>query len=203
MLTNRVKDEYKKFGSILVGNLLITFCYACITVPNRILNGGITSFSMVMGNILGIETVYLVNIITLLLLVLCYYQLGKDYFFGSIFSCISYLILFNIFSKTGFTVNFPKIVSVLIAAAGVGAGYYFCIAAKATTVGFDVIALILSKKKKKLNMAYAMAVINLIVMLSGGFTFGIWALVYGSLFVGVQSFVLNQLQKISKKTGNE
>lgn len=191
--------NWRKYTDILVGNLLITFCYACITVPNHIINGGVTSFSMVTARLMDIPTVYLVNVVTLLLLGLCYIGLGKEYFFGTIFSCVCYLALFNVFSKVGFTVHLPKIASVLLSAAGVGAGYFLCLHAKATTVGFDVLALIFHKKWGKLNVAYTMGAINLAVMLYGGVTFGILAVVYGAVFVGVQSVVLNELQKLDSK----
>ncbi|SHO53205.1 YitT family protein [Anaerocolumna xylanovorans] len=191
--------NWRKYRDILIGNLLITFCYACITVPNHIINGGVTSFSMVSAKLLDVPTVYLVNVVTLLLLGLCYIGLGKEYFFGTIFSCICYLALFNVFSKLGFTVHLPKLLSVLLSAAGVGAGYYMCLQAKATTVGFDVLALILNKKWSKLNIAYTMGVINLAVMLYGGFIFGVTAVIYGAVFVGVQSFTLNELQKYARK----
>lgn len=187
--------SWNKYRDILIGNLLITFCYACITVPNRIINGGVTSFSMVSAKLLDIPTVYLVNGITLLLLGFCYIGLGKEYFFGTIFSCACYLALFNVFSRLGFAVQLPKPVSVLLSAAGVGAGYYMCLQAKATTVGFDVLALILHKKWGRLNVAYTMGIINLAVMLYGGFIFGVMAVIYGTAFVGIQSLVLNELQK--------
>ena len=35
---------------IILGNFLITGAYAFITVPNEIVNGGVTSFSMILGN---------------------------------------------------------------------------------------------------------------------------------------------------------
>jgi len=192
--------NFRKYADILAGNLLITFCYACITVPNHIINGGVTSFSMVTAKLIDVPTVYLVNGITLLLLGLCYIGLGKEYFLGTIFSCISYLVLFNVFSKTGVTVQLPKIVLVLISALGVGTGYFLCLHAKATTVGFDVLALIFHKKKEKLNVAYTIGAINLAVMLYGGFTFGVRAIAYGVIFVGIQSIVLNKLQTLESKT---
>ena len=38
----------KRYLSIILGNLLITGAYAFITVPNKIVNGGVTSFSMIL-----------------------------------------------------------------------------------------------------------------------------------------------------------
>ena len=45
-------NKAKDILFILIGNLLITSAYAFITVPHEIVNGGITSFSMVISNII-------------------------------------------------------------------------------------------------------------------------------------------------------
>lgn len=56
---------------IVVGNLLITFSYAFITVPNEIVNGGVTSFSMILSSVTDLGISFYTNCITILLLVLC------------------------------------------------------------------------------------------------------------------------------------
>lgn len=81
---------------IILGNFLITGAYAFITVPNEIVNGGVTSFSMILGNLLSIDLTYLVDFFTILLLILCYIFLGKKFFTGTVFSCFCYLILFSV-----------------------------------------------------------------------------------------------------------
>ena len=83
----------KRYLSIILGNLLITGAYAFITVPNRIVNGGVTSFSMILEEVTSINLTYLVDFITILLLLLCYIFLGKTFFTGTVFSCICYLDL--------------------------------------------------------------------------------------------------------------
>ena len=65
---------------IILGNFLITGAYSFITVPNEIVNGGFTSFSMILGNLLSIDLTYLVDFFTILLLILCYIFLGKKIF---------------------------------------------------------------------------------------------------------------------------
>ena len=71
----------KRYLSIILGNLLITSAYAFITVPNRIVNGGVTSFSMILEEVTSINLTYLVDFITILLLLLCYIFLGKTFFY--------------------------------------------------------------------------------------------------------------------------
>lgn len=48
----------KRILTIFLGNLLITGAYAFITVPNAIINGGVTSFSMVLGQVCRMDVPY-------------------------------------------------------------------------------------------------------------------------------------------------
>ena len=61
----------KRILTIILGNLLITGAYAFITVPGKIINGGVTSFSMVLGQVCRIDLSLFVNLLTLFLLLLC------------------------------------------------------------------------------------------------------------------------------------
>lgn len=73
---------------IVLGNIFITLAYAFITVPNEIINGGVTSFSLIL------EAVYSIDIrviVTIILLLICLIFLGKEYFYKSIISSICYI----------------------------------------------------------------------------------------------------------------
>ena len=147
---------------IVVGNLLITFSYAFITVPNGIVNGGVTSFSMILSSVTDLGIFFYTNCITILLLVLCLFFLGKSYLAKSIVSSACYMLFFSFFNGIGFGfASIPMIISVLIAGLLVGIGYFLCLSAESSTVGFDVIALILHNKNNKIKVSKAMRYINL------------------------------------------
>ena len=186
----------KRILGIVSGNILITSAYAFITVPNEIINGGITSFSMVLGKLSGVDLSVFVNAITVLLLLLCLIFLGKKFFLGSIFSCVCYLFFFTVFHHLGWGLPFPRLVGLLLAGVLVGTGYSLCIRCESTAVGFDVVALILNRKNPKINVALAMCIINVLVLLSGFLVYGFWAVAEGILFTALQSGTLNILQKI-------
>ena len=124
----------KRYLSIILGNLLITGAYAFITVPNKIVNGGVTSFSMILEEVTSINLTYLVDFITILLLLLCYIFLGKTFFTGTVFSCICYLVFFSILHSTGLALIVPPALGMVVAGTNVGFRYYFCISAKSTAV---------------------------------------------------------------------
>lgn len=179
---------------IVVGNLLITFSYAFITVPNGIVNGGVTSFSMILSSVTDLGISFYTNCITILLLVLCLFFLGKSYLAKSIVSSACYMLFFSFFNGIGFGfASIPMIISVLIAGLLVGIGYFLCLSAESSTVGFDVIALILHNKNNKIKVSKAMRYINLFVILLGLFSYGLLAVIYGVIFTYIQTTVVQLL----------
>lgn len=179
---------------IVVGNLLITFSYAFITVPNGIVNGGVTSFSMILSSVTDLGISFYTNCITILLLVLCLFFLGKSYLAKSIVSSACYMLFFSFFNGIGFGfASIPMIISVLIAGLLVGIGYFLCLAVESSTVGFDVIALILHNKNNKIKVSKAMRYVNLFVILLGLFSYGLLAVIYGVIFTYMQTTVVHLL----------
>lgn len=184
---------------ILFGNILITATYAFLTVPNHIVNGGVTSFSMIFSEMVNINISIVVNTITILLLILCGLFLGRSFFNGSIFSCVCYLGFFTFFSSLDISFVTNPIILVLIAGTTIGIGYYFCISAESTAIGFDVIALILNKYNPKINISIAMGTINICVLMLGFFNYGIISVILGIILTVVQSFTLNNFLKLTNK----
>lgn len=187
-----------KYLKIIFGNILITGSYAFITVPNHIINGGVTSFSLVLSNWINVNIAILTNLFTILLLGICYVFLGKKYFSSSIFSCLCYMTFFDLFHSMNIKLNMPIILCVIISGVLVGIGYFLCLSAKSTTVGFDVVALILNNKNERINVAFSMGIINSIVLSSGIFTYGLLSIIYGFIFTFLQSSTLNFCLKKSK-----
>ena len=67
-----------RYIKIMMGNVLIAGAYACITVPKEIVNGGVTSFSMILSKMTRIPTAWLADAFSLLLLAVCFLGLGKS-----------------------------------------------------------------------------------------------------------------------------
>lgn len=200
--TTEGEAPYLRFLRIFIGNILITGAYAFITVPKIILNGGVTSFSLVLEGWTGISISFWVDFLTVLLIVISLIFLGKTYFVGALFSSVCYMVLFNLFHWTGFEVVVPlvfgtPILATPIAAILVAGGYYFCIAAKATAVSFDTVAMILNKKNPRFNIATTMMVINIAVLLTGAATYSLSAVVCGIVF----TFLQGQCLKLFLKFG--
>jgi len=185
----------KNYLKIILGNLLITSAYAFITVPNKMINGGVTSFSMIVSRITGLQVSLLADVFTILLLLCCWVFLGKEYFFSAVFSAICYIGMFTLFHSFSWMLNLSLIFNVLFASIMVGSGYFFCISAKSTAVGFDTVAIVLKKYYPRTNLALTMWLINITVLLLGLMTYGLFSVITGLIFTCIQAFTLNFLLK--------
>lgn len=199
--------------------MIINFTYVMITVPHGIINGGVTSFSMILSRLPLTEALPVnawVTVVTVLLALLCFLFLGRDVFTASLFSCAGGIFFFNLFSfvigdkvidavykisAVGYNpvISAGMAVELFAAAVVVGAGYYFCLSNNATAVGMDTIALIIHRKNERVPVAYAMYGINIIVLLLGLYTYGVRCTVMGIIFAGVQAMTLNVMLKIREK----
>lgn len=195
------EERWLRFLRIFIGNILLTGAYAFITVPKIILNGGVTSFSLVMQAWTPWSVALWVDVLTILLIIISYIFLGKSYFVGALFSSVCYMALFNLFHWMDYELPVPTllgtpILATPIAAILVAAGYYFCISAKATAVSFDTIAMILNKRNARFDIATTMMVINIAVLLFGAATYSIVAVVCGLVFTVLQAQFLKLFLKL-------
>ena len=164
-----------RFFKIFIGSLFISFAYACITVPKIILNGGVTSFSLIF--------------------------LGKSYFIGVLFSSVCHVLTFNVIYYFHYEVPINFYLAIPTAAFLISGGYYFCISAKSSAVSFDTIALILHQKNTFFDVAVTMSVINAAVLLMGLLVFSPKAVMAGLVFTFLQGLFLKVfLKKFSERS---
>lgn len=197
-----MKENVKSLFIIALGNLLFTGAYAFLTVPNNIINGGVTSTSLLLSHYLNIDIGYISTVITIFLLVFGFIGLGKAFFYRSLFSSVCYMVFFNFFHFTGISFFPHPVIIVLIAGILVGLGHYLCLSEDSSTVGYDVFALFIHKKNKKWDTAIILRVIGIIVLLAGVATFGISSVIYGIIFTIIQTqviYLLNKKHKVHAK----
>ncbi len=185
----------KDILKIILGNILISFAYAFLTVPQKIINGGVTSSALILHCVFGTNLGITTNILTVILLLVCLIFLGKEYFAKSILSSICYMLFFNLFYSLPLVINVNIVVVVIISSILVALGYYLCISSNSSTVGFDVIALILNKKNPKINIGVALRYINIVVLLFGFLAFGYTSIIKGFAFTILYSSILKILLK--------
>lgn len=184
---------------IIVGNILMGFAYAKWMKPDAIINGGVTSLSMIINKATTLPILYLTNGITVILLGVSWYFLGRQNFFRSILSSICYNAFFSWFYLWNINLQINLPVDFVLATIFIAIGYYCCITADASTVGMDVVALIAHKKNPKVNVAKTIRWINFIVLAFGFLVYGLKSVVIGVLFSFANSYVLNKFLTMDRK----
>lgn len=195
--------------------LIVTLAYLLVTVPYGIINGGVTSCSLILHRlpVTGVLPVSIwVAILEILLVILSYIFLGREVFEGSLFTCFFYVGTFNLLSfimpqrvydviySFGMIGNNPIIpagtaAELVIGAAALGFGYYLTVSRKATTAGMDTLALIIHSRHERVPVAWAMYALNVIVLLLGWWTYGIRNVLMGIAFAGIQASAMNLFMK--------
>lgn len=167
---------------IIFGNLLLAIAYAKWMVPHHIINGGVTSLALVLQKITSLPLPWLTNSLTIFLLLLCGIFLGKGSLMKSIVSSLSYMFFFTMFYSLPFSLSIALPIDFLLACFVIALGYYCCLSEGSSTVGVDVIALVLHKKNPKRNLAKMIRHLNVSVLILGFFTYGILSVAIGLVF---------------------
>lgn len=175
---------------LLLGTVLQTAAYAFVMVPLRVVNGGVTSFSLVLHGVTGLDVVVLANILLMFLVVLAWLGLGRECMVKSLLGCVFYAWSFSLFLAMEWSLDWPLPLGVVLAAVSVGTGYYLCMDARGSSMGFDVVALILNRKNPRVRIAVAMRTINVAVILAGFAVFGLESVAAGIIFTMIQTWVL-------------
>lgn len=194
-LTSFSKDVLK----VLIGGTLLGFAYSKLMVPNEIINGGATSLSLILESLTGISVAFYTQVLTALFLFLSLIFFGGKNVVLSVVSSVAYSVSFAMFYNMNFSIQTNLVVDVILAAFIISAGYYFCLSVGASTVGVEVIAMIINKKNPEYDLIKLMRLMNYIVLGFGFLIYGIKSVIIGVLFSYGYSAILNYLLKLKKK----
>ncbi|WP_161526648.1 YitT family protein [Enterococcus sp. JM9B] len=182
--------DKKAFGKIFIGTLLMGFAYAQWMKPNEIINGGVTSLAMITNTLSGFPLLVLTNGFTLVLLIISWFFLGSDNFFRSCLSSVFYNVFFSVFYLMPWSLKSNLLVEFLLANLFIAVGYYLCITANSSTVGLDIVALVIHKKWQKLGVAKILRYLNWSVLTLGLISYNWQTIAIGIVFSYVNSWIL-------------
>lgn len=189
------KQVGRSLVKILIGNLVMALAYAKWMVPNNIINGGVTSLALVLRKVTSLSVTSLTNGLTLFLLVLCLFFLGKENFLKSVFSSVTYLFFFNLFYALPFQLHTVIWLDMVWACGAIAFGYYCSLSTNSSTVGVDVIALIIHQKKPRLKLASMIRNLNFAILALGLFVLGWQPIIWGIVFSVGYAFLLKKMLK--------
>lgn len=183
------KNRMHDFIMILLGNFVVACSVSFFILPNNILTGGVAGVSVALKPIIPLDSVLMIDILTVGLFIIGAIFLGKRFAMKSVISTIFYPLFVTLLSY--FVSFFPKDTFVMPAyvatiyagvITGIGLGLVFRV--NASTGGMDIVALVLHKYLKIPEGTSVMIVDGLTVLL-GVLTYGLTPALIGIMSVFV------------------
>jgi len=154
--------------SIIIGSLLVAVAYNLFLIPHHILSSGLSGIAIMLGFITPINTGVFNFLFNFPLLVLGFIKLGKRFIIYTIISVVVLSVGLYVFPVIKITTE-PLLASLAGGVlTGVGIGLIF--RASGSSGGFDIIAMLLTKKKD-FPLGSIITAMNGIIVIISGFIF--------------------------------
>ncbi|SIR05733.1 Uncharacterized membrane-anchored protein YitT, contains DUF161 and DUF2179 domains [Domibacillus enclensis] len=153
---------------ILAGAMLVAVAYNFFLIPHEILSSGLSGIAIMLGIVTPLNTGVLNLLLNLPLLVLGVMKLGKRFIAYTILSVLSLSLFLYIIPITQLSTE--PILSSLFGGVLTGAGVGITFRASASSGGFDIIAMLLARKRD-FPLGTLLSIMNAVVIVAAGFLF--------------------------------
>ena len=178
-----------KYGKMSLGLLLLAICYNLFICSIHLVSGGAGGLGVLFNYLFDIEPSLVVFFVSFLMFVLAFIFLNSDQVVSTFFVALVYPLMVK--ATSGITdivfIDTNHVLLIVLFGAifsGIGQGYIFKIGLNFG--GFSVLAKIVNKYTK-------IAVINGIIVVVGGFVFGLVMVLYAIIFIVISRYVSEKI----------
>lgn len=196
-ILSQVESKYKirRYFELVIGVLIISLAFNIFLLPNNLVFGGVSGLSIIIKEFIPIDPSKFIMISSLILLVVSYIFLGKEKTKGSIVGSILFPIFVDLTANVNQYIQLDTsnlLLAVIFGGIiyGFGAGLVF--KAGFTTGGTDIINQILSKYLH-VSMGNAMLLSDGLIVLCGGFFFGVTKLMYAIIVIYIIGLITDKV----------
>lgn len=184
-----------KYGKMSLGLLLLAICYNLFICSIHLVSGGAGGLGVLFNYLFDIEPSLVVFFVSFLMFVLAFIFLNSDQVVSTFFVALVYPLMVK--ATSGITdivfIDTSHVLLIVLFGAifsGIGQGYIFKIGLNFG--GFSVLAKIVNKYTK-ISVTMVNAVINGIIVVVGGFVFGIVMVLYSIIFIVISRYVSEKI----------
>ena len=161
--------------SVIFGSLLIGVAYNLFLVPHSILSSGLSGIAILLGILTPFNTGILNFLLNLPLLIIGYIKLGRRFITYTILSVL--VVSGSLYIIPEYKISTEPILSSLFGGILSGLGIGMIFRSSGSSVGFDIIAMLLAKKRD-FPLGTLLSGMNGVVVVVSGFIFGWDAALY-------------------------
>lgn len=184
-----------KYGKMSLGLLILAICYNLFICSIHLVSGGAGGLGVLFNYLFDIEPSLVVFFVSFLMFVLAFIFLNSDQVVSTFFVALVYPLMVK--ATSGITdivfIDTSHVLLIVLFGAifsGIGQGYIFKIGLNFG--GFSVLAKIVNKYTK-ISVTMVNAVINGIIVVVGGFVFGIVMVLYAIIFIVISRYVSEKI----------
>ena len=180
----------------LIISLFISACYFnLLQLPSQIVTGGSSGVSIIINSYFGLEPSKVVFVVCMVLLLLGFIFLGVEKASGAVVSTIVYPLFIDMTANIGNYLQVDLSDKILISVfigilSGITTGMVYKVGF--SNGGFSIISEIISKYRK-IPISNTSFVINLIIVLIGGASFGWTMVLYAVIVLYIYSIILDRV----------
>ena len=183
---------------ILMMCLFISACYFnLLQFPNKIVTGGIAGLSIIINDFFNIPPANIIMFISVSLLVIGFFILGRKKVSGAIISSIIYPIFIDITKNINylFKLNISNmlVISIILGILfGITTGLVYKVGF--SNGGLSILSEIISKYTR-FSLSDSIFIINSIIVLIGSFSIGFEKLIYALIILIINSLIIKCILK--------
>ncbi len=181
----------------VISVVLLALCYNLFLLPNNLIIGGVSGLAILFQDIFKINSQIFIYVSTFVLVTLSYFTLGKEKTKNTIIGAVLYPVMVTLTEPIAevllpyFTFDdfwIPALLSALIF--GFSSGMVFRY--NFSTGGSDIMISIFSKYFK-FPEGQSMFLLNILIIIFGGFVFGLELMIYALIVLYISSLVLDKV----------
>ena len=179
------KSKLGRYIQFAIGCLIVAIAFNLFLAPKNLVSGGVSGFSIILNELLGVNQALTIFVISSCLLVLSYFLLGKVKTRGSILGTILFPLFVQLTSNIGEVIHLDTsqtLLTVIFGGVIYGFGSGMIFKAGFTTGGTDIINQILSKYLK-IGMGKSILICDGTIVVLSGIVFGPTNLMYSLILL--------------------
>lgn len=188
----------KDYIVITIGLILVAAGIQYFYAPNDLAGGGLSGMALIINNYLpNISVGTIIFIGNLILFIIAFLTIGAEFGFRTIYASFGLSIAIDFMSGVlnshALTTNLP--LAVLLGTLMISFGLAIVFLRNSSTGGTDILAKILNKYST-FNIGISLLLVDLIVTVCGGLTFGMKSGIYSLIAVVMNGFLVDKFIEI-------
>ena len=194
-----IKDIYqhfiKRYLILTVALFISAICFNLLLKPMNIVAGGTSGLALIVEKVFNVPTSLFITIVYIITFIISYVTLGKKSLFGIFYATVFYPLFVNLTSNITqiIVINYNDMVLLAIFGgilSGISGGLIYKMGFASS--GLGVLGPIFNKYFK-LSISYSNFIINAIIVLLGGYCFGLESVLCAIILLYLNNYISNKI----------